>query len=69
MVDSAAVLYPHRKKMDGSSNVLCLNCLATIAVESDDATDATEAIDDAPQHTCGPWLEVAREASGSGRAA
>jgi hypothetical protein len=66
MVDSAAVLYPHRKKMDGSSNVLCLNCLATIAVESD---DATEAIDDAPQHTCGPWLEVAREASGSGRAA
>lgn len=66
MVDSAAVLYPHRKKMDGSSNVLCLNCLATIAVESD---DATEAIGDTPQHICGPWLEAARELPGSGRAA
>ena len=65
MVDSAAVLYPHRKKMDGSSNVLCLNCLATIAMEQ----EATETTGYAPHHVCSPWLMGKREIPGRGRAA
>jgi hypothetical protein len=52
MVDSIAVVYPHRKKMDGSSNVLCLNCLATIEMEQ----NAPETIGDTQDHICSPWL-------------
>jgi len=65
MVDSAAALYPHRKKMDGSCNVLCLNCLATISMEQ----EATGAGGYAPHHVCSPWLVAKREIPGHGRAA
>jgi hypothetical protein len=62
MVDSATALYPHRKKMDGSSNVLCLNCLATIAMEMEQEGCA-------PHHVCSPWLTAKREIPGRGWAA
>jgi hypothetical protein len=65
MVDRIAVVYPHRKKMDGSSNVLCLNCLATIAMEQ----DAAGTVGHAPHHICGPWLSAEREIPGRERAA
>jgi hypothetical protein len=58
MVDSVAVLYPRRKKMDGSSNALCLNCLATISMELENTNEAAGC---APQHICSPGLAVARE--------
>jgi hypothetical protein len=29
--------YPHRRKLDGSLDFICLNCLATIAKSSDEA--------------------------------
>jgi hypothetical protein len=28
--------YPHRRKLDGSLDSICLNCLATIATSSDE---------------------------------
>jgi hypothetical protein len=65
MVDSIAVAYPHRKKMDGSSNALCLNCLATIAMEQ----DAAEIVEHTPHHICNPGLLVEREIPERGRAA
>jgi hypothetical protein len=65
MVDSIAVVYPHRKKMDGSSNVLCLNCLATIAMEQ----DAAETVGHTPHHICSPWLSAEREIPRRERAA
>jgi hypothetical protein len=65
MVDSIAVVYPHRKKMDGSSNALCLNCLATIAMEQDTAERGGHI----PHHICSPWLSAEREIPQRGRAA
>jgi hypothetical protein len=65
MVDSIAVMYPHRKKMDGSSNVLCLNCLATIPMEQ----DAAQIGGRTPHHICSPWLSEEQEISRRGRAA
>jgi hypothetical protein len=62
MVDSVTGLYPHRKKMDGSTDVLCLNCLATIAMEQEEGGYA-------PHHVCSPWLVAKREIPGRGRAA
>jgi hypothetical protein len=35
MTDKAAVVYPHRRKMDGSTDSICLNCLGTIARDED----------------------------------
>jgi hypothetical protein len=58
MMNRVAVLYPHRKKMDGSANVLCLNCLATIAMEQEGEDTAAVYV---PQHICTPWLPSGRE--------
>jgi hypothetical protein len=65
MMDNVAVLYPHRKKMDGSSDALCLNCLATIAMEPEGADTAA----DVSHHVCSPWLLGGGDKAGRGRAA
>jgi hypothetical protein len=54
MTDKAAVVYPHRRKMDGSSDSICLNCLGTIARDEDWDDDAT---DFDVSHNCIPALK------------
>jgi hypothetical protein len=63
MIDTAPALFPHRKKMDGSSNVLCLNCLATIPIEQNGAGEPD------PGHTCDAWLSAGRDMAKRGHAA
>ena len=53
MMATAAPLYPHRKKLDGSSNLLCLNCLATIAEEQEEGGGL--------RHVCVSWLSEGRD--------
>jgi hypothetical protein len=33
MADQASITHPHRPKMDGSSDLICLNCLGTITTK------------------------------------
>jgi hypothetical protein len=33
MAEQASATHPHRPKMDGSSDSICLNCLATVAAK------------------------------------
>jgi hypothetical protein len=57
MIDTAVALYPHRKKMDGSSDALCLNCLATVT----EMQHGSEASGYDPTHTCSSWLSAGRD--------
>lgn len=56
MAEQAAGVY--RRKMDGSFDSICLNCLGTISVD----TDATDAELDA-LHSCAPIFS-AKESAG-----
>jgi hypothetical protein len=55
MADQASALHPHRLKMDGSSDLICLNCLATVT-SSDDADLA----DTKAHHICSPHFSTRR---------
>ena len=44
--------YPHRRKLDGSFDSICLNCLATIAT----STDETELEAREKEHVCSKYL-------------
>jgi hypothetical protein len=35
MAEQASATHPHRLKMDGSSDSICLNCLATVAANQE----------------------------------
>jgi hypothetical protein len=57
MADQASVLHPHRLKMDGSSDSICLNCLGTIAAQRDDQPNV-DAI-----HICPPAFSSRRSSN------
>jgi hypothetical protein len=59
MTDKAAVAYPHRRKMDGSFDSICLNCLGTIA-RDEDVSDATD-LD--LSHSCSPAFKRKQSAA------
>jgi hypothetical protein len=59
MTDKAAVVYPHRRKMDGSHDSICLNCLGTIEM----SLDETEATDFDTSHICNTTFVAKRSAS------
>jgi hypothetical protein len=40
MSNNAVASYPHRRKLDGSFDLICLNCLATIAPANQEAESA-----------------------------
>jgi hypothetical protein len=55
MADQAPATHPHRPKMDGSSDLICLNCLATVAAKHDaDQSDVQL------HHVCGPYFTAKR---------
>jgi hypothetical protein len=37
MIDRRPAFYPHRRKLDGSFDSICLNCLATVANSADES--------------------------------
>ena len=49
MADQATALHPHRLKMDGSSDSICLNCLATVVAKHSAEHSSNEA-----HHICHP---------------
>ena len=51
MPDQPAVVQ-NRRKMDGSLDLLCLNCLGTIVT----AKDHAESVEHESHHICIPWL-------------
>jgi hypothetical protein len=55
MADQATATHPHRPKMDGSSDSICLNCLATVA-----AKQAVDQSDVQLRHVCGPSFTTKR---------
>ena len=57
MAEQASALHPHRPKMDGSSDSICLNCLATVAVQHD-----AEQLDISLHHVCLPAFSPRRNA-------
>lgn len=55
MADQASATHPHRPKMDGSSDSICLNCLATVAAKQEaDRSDAEL------RHVCSPYFTAKR---------
>lgn len=59
MTESAVPVYPMRKKLDGSLDSLCLNCLATIPTAKHEIDlDRYEAI-----HVCHPSFFMKRVGS------
>jgi len=57
MANPAAAAHPHRPKMDGSSDSICLNCLATVASkhEHEVGESSVEA-----HHICHPYISGRR---------
>ena len=55
MAEQASALHPHRPKMDGSSDSICLNCLATVAVQHD-----ADQLDISLHHVCLPAFSPRR---------
>jgi hypothetical protein len=55
MAEQASEAHPHRLKMDGSSDSICLNCLATVAVKHEaDHSDVSL------RHVCLPSFSAKR---------
>jgi hypothetical protein len=51
MPDTAATVYPYRRKLDGSLDLICLNCLATIATVKKHEIETA-----ANKHICKPLI-------------
>ncbi|WP_158944762.1 hypothetical protein [Granulicella sp. S190] len=49
MAEQATAAHPHRPKMDGSSDLICLNCLATVVAKHDAGQSSGESL-----HICNP---------------
>ena len=58
MPEQASSVHPQRLKMDGSSDLICLNCLGTIT-----ANDKTDQADAATPHICHPSFSSARNSA------
>jgi hypothetical protein len=55
MADQATATPPHRPKMDGSSDSICLNCLGTVAAKQEvDPSDVQL------RHVCAPSFTAKR---------
>jgi hypothetical protein len=48
MTDIRLVIYPHRRKLDGSFDSICLNCMSTVA----NSMDETELVKFDNAHVC-----------------
>jgi hypothetical protein len=55
MADQASATHPHRPKMDGSSDSICLNCLATVTAKHE-----ADKPDVRLNHVCGPYFTAKR---------
>jgi len=53
MAEKSSASHPHRMKMDGSSDLICLNCLATVVAQHE--ADQPEL-----QHVCPPAFSQRR---------
>jgi hypothetical protein len=60
MTSLRPVFYPHRRKLDGSFDSICLNCLATIATSSDE----TELENSEKEHVCSKTFSEQRLTAG-----
>jgi len=58
MAEQASAAHPHRLKMDGSSDSICLNCLATVAAKHE-----TDQSDVELHHVCLPSFSARRSAA------
>jgi hypothetical protein len=58
MIEQASSGHPQRLKMDGSSDLICLNCLATITANN--TGNQTEADS---HHICHPSFSVSRSSA------
>jgi hypothetical protein len=57
MADQAAATHPRRPKMDGSSDSICLNCLATVASKHEQDADKSGV---ELRHICHPYFSARR---------
>jgi hypothetical protein len=57
MAEQASAAHPYRPKMDGSSDSICLNCLATVAIKHD-----ADQPDVSLHHVCLPAFSLRRNA-------
>jgi hypothetical protein len=57
MADQAPAIHPHRPKMDGSSDSICLNCLATVASKQEQEADKSGV---ALRHICHSYFSARR---------
>jgi hypothetical protein len=48
MPDTNVTVYPYRRKLDGSFDFICLNCLATIGTAREETDASTK------DHVCRP---------------
>ncbi len=55
MAEQPSATHPHRLKMDGSSDSICLNCLATVAAKQEVDQSGVEM-----HHVCLPSFSVRR---------
>jgi hypothetical protein len=55
MAEQASVSHPHRLKMDGSSDLICLNCLATVAAQHEADQSQLQ-----HEHVCPPAVSQRR---------
>jgi hypothetical protein len=58
MADQASATPPHRLKMDGSSDSICLNCLATVSAKQEADQSGVEL-----PHICLPSFSARRSAA------
>jgi hypothetical protein len=57
MANQAAATHPHRPKMDGSSDSICLNCLATVVSKHEQEADKSGV---ELRHICNPHFSARR---------
>ncbi|MBB5342325.1 hypothetical protein HDF10_000275 [Edaphobacter lichenicola] len=57
MANQAAATPPRRPKMDGSSDSICLNCLATVVAKHDHEADKSNV---ESRHICHPYFSDRR---------
>ena len=55
MTDLRESFFPHRRKLDGSYDFICLNCLATIGSETQEELERRD-----KEHICEPSFELER---------
>jgi hypothetical protein len=58
MIEQASSGHPQRLKMDGSSDLICLNCLGTIT-----ASDKANQIEADSHHICHPSFSASRSSA------